>query len=151
MLRPKKKKEKIQLNKDSIKKAKRIFSYMRPYRGVFMAGWLFLLFSSSVGLFFPYLLGQLLGGTDTTGPQIGATPDASALEGIDLNNINTVALLLLLLFLTQSIFSYFRIVLFTKVTENTLRDIRMDAMDRLLHMPMDFFNKNKVGELTSRL
>jgi ABC-type multidrug transport system fused ATPase/permease subunit len=27
----------------------------------------------------------------------------------------------------------------------------MDAMDRLLHMPMDFFNKNKVGELTSRL
>jgi len=79
------------------------------------------------------------------------TADTSALEGLDFNNINTVALLLLLLFLTQSIFSYFRIILFTKVTENTLKDIRMDAMDRLLHMPMDFFNKNKVGELTSRL
>lgn len=151
MLRPKKKKEKTQLTKDSIKKAKRIFSYMRPYRGVFVAGWLFLLFSSSVGLFFPYLLGQLLGGSDTTDTQIAATPDTSVLQGIDLNNINTVALLLLFLFLTQSVFSYFRIILFTKVTENTLRDIRMDAMDKLLHMPMDFFNKNKVGELTSRL
>jgi len=150
MLRPKKKKEKVQLTKDSVKKAKRIFSYMRPYRGVFIIGWFFLLFSSSVGLFFPYLLGQLLGGTDTSGPQMG-TADTSALEGLDFNNINTVALLLLLLFLTQSIFSYFRIILFTKVTENTLKDIRMDAMDRLLHMPMDFFNKNKVGELTSRL
>lgn len=151
MLRPKKKKETISLTKDSVKKARRIFSYMRPYRGVFIIGWFFLLFSSSVGLFFPYLLGQLLGGTDTSGPQLGTIPSASALEVIDLNNINIVALLLLFLFLTQSIFSYFRIILFTRVTENTLRDIRMDAMDRLLHMPMDFFNNHKVGELTSRL
>ncbi len=151
MLRPKKKKETISLTKDSVKKARRIFSYMRPYRGVFIIGWFFLFFSSSVGLFFPYLLGQLLGGSDTSGPQLGISPSASAFDGIDLNNINVVALLLLLLFLTQSIFSYFRIILFTRVTENTLRDIRMDAMDRLLHMPMDFFNKNKVGELTSRL
>lgn len=151
MLRPKKKKETISLTKDSVKKARRIFSYMRPYRGVFIIGWFFLLFSSSVGLFFPYLLGQLLGGTDTSGPQLGTIPSTSALEVIDLNNINIVALLLLFLFLTQSIFSYFRIILFTRVTENTLRDIRMDAMDRLLHMPMDFFNNHKVGELTSRL
>ena len=151
MLRPKKKKETISLTKDSVKKARRIFSYMRPYRGVFIIGWFFLFFSSSVGLFFPYLLGQLLGGTDTSGPQLGTIPSASALEVIDLNNINIVALLLLFLFLTQSIFSYFRIILFTRVTENTLRDIRMDAMDRLLHMPMDFFNNHKVGELTSRL
>ncbi|MDG0974560.1 MAG: ABC transporter transmembrane domain-containing protein [Crocinitomicaceae bacterium] len=151
MLRPKKKKETISLTKDSVKKARRIFSYMRPYRGVFIIGWFFLLFSSSVGLFFPYLLGQLLGGTDTSGPQLGTSPSASAFDGIDLNNINVVALLLLFLFLTQSIFSYFRIILFTRVTENTLRDIRMNAMDRLLHMPMDFFNNHKVGELTSRL
>ncbi len=151
MLRPKKKKETISLTKDSVKKARRIFSYMRPYRGVFIIGWFFLLFSSSVGLFFPYLLGQLLGGTDTSGPQLGTIPSTSALEVIDLNNINIVALLLLFLFLTQSIFSYFRIILFTRVTENTLRDIRMDAMDRLLHMPMGFFNNHKVGELTSRL
>ena len=151
MLRPKKKKETISLTKDSVKKARRIFSYMRPYRGVFIIGWFFLLFSSSVGLFFPYLLGQLLGGTDTSGPQLGTIPSTSALEVIDLNNINIVARLLLFLFLTQSIFSYFRIILFTRVTENTLRDIRMDAMDRLLHMPMGFFNNHKVGELTSRL
>lgn len=151
MLRPKKKKETISLTKDSVKKARRIFSYMRPYRGVFIIGWFFLLFSSSVGLFFPYLLGQLLGGTDTSGTQLGTIPSTSALEVIDLNNINIVARLLLFLFLTQSIFSYFRIILFTRVTENTLRDIRMDAMDRLLHMPMGFFNNHKVGELTSRL
>jgi ABC-type multidrug transport system fused ATPase/permease subunit len=59
--------------------------------------------------------------------------------------------MLLILFILQSIFSFFRIVLFTKVTENTMRDIRKDAFSKLIYMPMNFFNKNKVGELTSRL
>jgi len=150
MLKPRGKKEKVQLSKDAYKKAKRIFSYLRPYRGTFIIGWFFLFFSSSVGLFFPYLLGQLLGG-ETTGAPISGGMDQSTLERIDLSNINTVALLLLLLFVAQSVFSYFRIILFTQVTENALRDIRMDAMTKLLHMPMDFFNRNKVGELTSRI
>jgi ABC-type multidrug transport system fused ATPase/permease subunit len=42
-------------------------------------------------------------------------------------------------------------VIFTNVTENALRDIRKDAFERLIYMPMDFFNQNKVGELTSRI
>lgn len=51
----------------------------------------------------------------------------------------------------MSVFSFFRVVLFTNVTENTLRDIRNDAFSKLIYMPMDFFNQNKVGELTSRV
>jgi len=151
MFRPKKeKKERIKLSKDSVQKAKRIFKYLKPYRGVFLIGWVFLVLSSSAGLFFPYLLGQLLGGEETASPAIGQT-DTSMLENINLENINTVALMLLILFILQSIFSFFRIVLFTKVTENTMRDIRKDAFSKLIYMPMNFFNKNKVGELTSRL
>ncbi|MEX2484667.1 MAG: ABC transporter transmembrane domain-containing protein [Brumimicrobium sp.] len=151
MLRPKnKKKERIKLSKDSVKKAKGIFKYLRPYKTMFFIGWIFLLLSSSAGLFFPYLLGQLLGGEDTTTPAIGQN-NTSMLENISLENINTVALLLLVLFILQSVFSFFRIVLFTKVTENAMRDIRKDAFSKLIYMPMNFFNKNKVGELTSRL
>ncbi|MEX1191380.1 MAG: ABC transporter transmembrane domain-containing protein [Brumimicrobium sp.] len=151
MLRPKnKKKERIKLSKDSVKTAKGIFKYLRPYKTMFFIGWIFLLLSSSAGLFFPYLLGQLLGGEDTTTPAIGQN-NTSMLENISLENINTVALLLLVLFILQSVFSFFRIVLFTKVTENAMRDIRKDAFSKLIYMPMNFFNKNKVGELTSRL
>lgn len=152
MFKPKgKKKEKVKLNKDAVRKAKRIFSYLKPYRGIFAVGWIFLVLSSSAGLFFPYLLGMLLGGSDAS-PAVGDRPDTmSLLEKIDLNNINTVALLLLGLFVLQAIFSFFRVVIFTKVTENTMRDIREDAFKRLIYMPMNFFNKNKVGALTSRL
>ena len=42
-------------------------------------------------------------------------------------------------------------VIFTNVTENALRDLRNDAFSKLIYMPMDFFNRNKVGELTSRI
>jgi len=150
MFKPKnKKKEKVKLSKASIQKAKKIFSYLKPYRTTFAIGWVFLVLSSSAGLVFPYLLGQLLGGTSTDVPT--AAGNASWIEKLDLSNINMVAILLIFLFFFQSLFSYFRIVLFTKVTENTLRDIRNDAFQKLIYMPMDFFNRNKVGALTSRI
>lgn len=152
MFRPKnKKKEKISLTKDSYKKAKKIFTYLRPYRMMFGIGWIFLVLSSATGVLFPYLLGQLLGGTNTEAITPGMQTDTSVLSNLSLENINTVALLLLGLFIAQSIFSFFRIILFTKVTENALRDLRNDAFQRLIYMPMDFFNRNKVGSLTSRL
>ncbi len=150
MFKPKnKKKEKVKLTKESIHKAKKIFTYLKPYQGMFIIGWIFLVLSSSAGLFFPYLLGQLLGGTTTE--SAGFSGNSSWVEQLDLTNINIVAGLLVVLFFLQSLFSYFRIILFTKVTENTLRDIRNDAFQKLIYMPMDFFNRNKVGALTSRL
>ncbi len=147
MLRPKKNNEKKRekLSKESIEKAKGIFSYLKPYRGIFIVGWIFLLLSSSAGLLFPYLMGQLLG-------KSGEVTDMSeAVKLISLDNINSVALMLLFLFVAQSIFSFFRVVIFTNVTENAMRDMRKDAFSKLIYMPMDFFNQNKVGELSSRI
>jgi len=147
MLRPKKdKSKKVKLTKEEIQKAKKIFSYLKPYRFVFGIGWVFLVLSSSIGLLFPLLMGQLLGADGT---------QQSSMQGvlnlISADNITTFAVALFVMFIIQSIFSFFRIVIFTNVTENALQDIRKDAFKRLIYMPMDFFNKNKVGELTSRL
>ncbi|MDG1332811.1 MAG: ABC transporter ATP-binding protein [Crocinitomicaceae bacterium] len=133
-------------SKETIQKAKGIFKYMRPYRGMFVLGWIFLLLSASAGMVFPFLMGQLLGSGESTTPSM-----ADSIKAIDLNNVSTVVLALFILFAAQSIFSFFRVVIFTNVTENTLRDVRKDAFSRLVHMPMDFFNQNKVGELTSRV
>jgi ABC-type multidrug transport system fused ATPase/permease subunit len=147
MLRPKKeKKEKIKLSKEGIQKAKGIFRYLRPYSFVFSIGWVFLILSTSAGLLFPVLLGQLLG---SAGEEVKSTEDAISL--ISLENINSIAFALFVLFAIQSVFSFFRVVIFTNVTENALRDLRQDAFKKLIYMPMDFFNQHKVGELTSRL
>ncbi len=150
MLRPKKEKtEKIKLTKESIAKAKNIFQYLKPYQSTFTLGWVFLVFSSSIGLVFPFLMGQLLGGINQA-PEVTSTP-SKVISLIDFGNVNVVAFALFVTFGLQAIFSYFRVILFTNVTENTLRDLRYDAFSRLIYMPMDFFNQNKVGELTSRI
>ena len=146
MLRPKKKeKEKVKVSKESINRAKGIFDYLKPYKFRFIIGWLFLILSSSTMIFFPYLMGQLLG---SAGKSVSLTDSLSI---ISIENINTVVILLFVLFGIQAVFSYFRVILFTNVTENTLKDIRYKAFEKLVYMPMDFFNKNKVGELTSRI
>ena len=146
MLRPKKdQKEKVKITKSSIKKAKGIFAYLKPYAGIYFIGWIFLVLSTSAGLVFPYLMGKLLGAGASTSNM------SEAIGLIDMSNINSVAIALFVLFGFQSLFSFVRVVLFNNVTENALRDLRNDAFSKLVYMPMDFFNRNKVGELTSRL
>jgi len=147
MLGPKKDKEpKIKLTKESYQKAKGIFSYIKPYRFIFSIGWVFLFISSFMMILFPYLMGQLIGGIGEKNISM-----ADSFSTLNTDNVNSVMLLLFLLFGVQSVFSYFRVVIFTNVTENVLRDIRKSAFERLIYMPMDFFNQNKVGELTSRV
>jgi ABC-type multidrug transport system fused ATPase/permease subunit len=146
MLGPKKKKsEKVKLSKDSYRKARGIFSYLKPYSFVFFIGWIFLVLSTTAGLIFPYLMGKLLGST-------GQSQNLNeSVRMIDMDNINSVAISLFVLFAFQALFSFVRVVIFNNVTENTLRDMRNDAFSKLIYMPMDFFNRNKVGELTSRV
>lgn len=89
-------------------------------------------------------MGKLLGAS-------GGNMTTQQINLISLDNVNQVAFALFILFGFQSLFSFLRVVLFNNVTENALRDLRNDAFQRLIFMPMDFFNENKVGELTSRI
>lgn len=69
----------------------------------------------------------------------------------DLNNIDSIAKLLLLVFALQAFFGYLRIYTFGHVSEHALADIRKDTYSHLVRMPMLFFAQRRVGELNSRL
>ncbi len=129
--------EKIKLTKEGVRKAMRIFQFILPHKWTFLVGLVFLLLSSSVSLIFPKLMGNLIQEA-TTGT--GA-----------FTNINSIALGLLLLFAFQSVFSYFRVVLFVKVTQKTLASIRKAIFTHIIHLPMNYFNTHRVGELNSRI
>ena len=101
--------------------------------------------STLAGLVFPYLMGGLLG-ADAGGSSVDTIGQV-----LSKNSVNGIAFALFILFGIQSLFSFFRVVLFNNVTENALRDLRNDAFERMIYMPMDFFNTHKVGELTSRI
>lgn len=121
--------------------------FLKPYLWLYFIGWIFLILSSSAGLLFPYLMGKLLGsGSSTMG--------SSATDNIGLlnfDNATQVAYGLFILFGFQAIFSFMRVVIFNNVTENALRDLRNTAFERMIFMSMNFFDVNKVGELTSRV
>ena len=51
----------------------------------------------------------------------------------------------------QSVFSYFRTVLFFNVTEKSLADLRQDTYNHLIRLPLMYFEKHSVGELNSRI
>jgi ABC-type multidrug transport system fused ATPase/permease subunit len=128
--------------KTSIKKASRLFRYLKPYRVTFTVGFLFLMLSSLTALLFPYFLGQLIGHDVSVD-----NPDAL----FNLESLDSIIIALFVVFTSQAIFSFFRIILFTRLTEFTLMDLRKDAFSKLVMAPLRFFNENKIGELTSRI
>ena len=68
-----------------------------------------------------------------------------------LNNLNSLFILILILFVVQSIASFFRIYLFGIVTENSLKDIRENVFKKLIVQNITFYDENKVRELQSRV
>ncbi len=121
--------------------------FLKPYLIWYFVGWIFLILSSSAGLLFPYLMGKLLGsGSDAPGMST-----TSSIELLNFDNASQVAYGLFILFGFQALFSFLRVVIFNNVTENALRDLRNTAFERMIFMPMNFFDVNKVGELTSRV
>ncbi|RMG79421.1 MAG: ATP-binding cassette domain-containing protein [Bacteroidetes bacterium] len=131
----KNKEEKIKLSKENWKKAMKIFGFLKPYRLKYFLGMIFLFLTGGAALVFPYLMGDL----------VDAGSAASA------EQINQVALLLMIVLIAQAVFSFFRIYLFADVTENMLADIRQSVYEHIIKLPVMFFNKNRVGELNSRI
>jgi ABC-type multidrug transport system fused ATPase/permease subunit len=143
--------ERIKLEKGSFKKASTFFRFIKPYRLAFSVGMIFLFLSSLTGMLFPYLMGQLIG-KDT--PEVissvtNVIPETQ--QWLDLNNTSTLIKVMICVFAAQAFFSFFRIYLFGYFTANSLKDLREEAFKVLVSSPLNFFNKNKVGELTSRI
>ncbi|MFN8352128.1 MAG: ABC transporter transmembrane domain-containing protein, partial [Flavobacteriales bacterium] len=129
------------LDKATLKKALRVFRYLRPYAGWFVLGLVLLSITTGLSLLFPLLLGQLVD---------AGRGDAGAQEALR-SRINDVALNLFLVFGAQAFFGFFRIYVFNWITENMLARLRTDTYEHLLRLPMDFFATRRVGELNSRI
>ena len=119
-----------------LKNAFKLYSYIKPYRAEYILGLFFLLGSSLASLAFPKLLGDLVN---------------SGNSGKLTDDINRIALLLIVTLTLQAVFSYFRVILFVNVTEKTLAFLRQHTYNHLITLPLRFFEKHRVGELNSRI
>jgi ABC-type multidrug transport system fused ATPase/permease subunit len=144
---------KVKPTKESLRKASRIFRYLKPYRGKYILGLIFLALTAATAIGFPILLSKLINasGVSPTGGGLDMINNPKLSSGELIKNINTYGYILLALFLGQAVFSFFRVMLFVDVTESMLADIRKAVYNRLVQMPMTFFSSHRVGELTSRI
>lgn len=126
---------KAKISKSSLKRAMRIFSFMGEFKIRFFLGLIFLLLTSATALVFPTLMGDLV----------------DAAKNTLFDDINKVAIWLLILFFAQAIFSFFRIYLFAQVTEYTLQKLRQTIYKHLIQLPMSYFSANRVGDINSRI
>ena len=126
---------KVKVSGENIKKVSRLFSYFKPHRFKYYLGLFFLFLTGITALIFPKLIGDMV---DTA-------------EEAMLADIDRIAIFLLIVFILQAIFSFFRIYLFVNVTEHVLADLRKDTYNKPIRLPMSFFSQNRVGDMNSRI
>ena len=124
------------LSKNAYRQARRLLSFLAPYRWSFFGGLVFLFLGSAVFMILPVAAGELL--------NIATGTSAYGL------NLRDLGWILLVVLLVQGFSSYLRVWLFTQVSEKGMADLRKALYVRLLHQPQTFFEQNRVGELVSR-
>ncbi len=127
--------EKKKLSKKSIKNSVRLYPFIKPYRWSLLMGIVFLLLTSLTAVVFPFFFGNMID---------AAKSDFTA-------DVNKVGLSLMVLFILQAIFSYFRIYLFSSAIEKGVAELRKQLYTQIIKFPLSVFNKRRVGELNSRL
>ena len=132
---------KAKFSKENLKKSLRLFTYLGQQKWKFFLGMLFLGASAGIGLIFPLLSGKMFS-------FFGETSKPQAQMELELFGIGKILLIILL---AQGVISFGRVYMFAQVTENLLKGLRNDTFKRLVQMPMGFFSKNQVSELSSRM
>lgn len=111
--------------------------YVAPRKWSFIIGFFFLICTSSTVLIFPRMIGGMIDNVDkasTTSFGVGS-------------HVQMVIVALLAL----GVFSFFRIVLFAKVSEHGMAQMRNDLFKKVIALPVHFFEQKRVGDISTRI
>ena len=120
----------------SADQVRRLFGYLRPYKGRMAIAVAALLFGAALGLVFPWIMQSLV--------------DAVFAKG-NAAELNRITLILIATFLIRSVFYYFQGYYLSYVGERIVVDLRRETYEHLHRLSLRFFADRRVGELVSRL
>lgn len=115
----------------------RIFTYIRPYVGYFVAGMVMLTLSSSIMMVFLFVAGEMA--------------NAANGESRFSLTVRDYGWVFLILLVAQGLFSYLRTVTMAIVSENGMADLRKDLFNKITTLHFPYFESKRIGELTSRI
>ncbi|MCZ6663305.1 MAG: ABC transporter transmembrane domain-containing protein [Actinobacteria bacterium] len=115
----------------------RLFGFLRPYRRWLAAAIFGVTVASALGLVFPLIMGGLV--------------DTAIGEEATTESLDRIALLLFGVFFAQAVFNYLRAYALGVVGEGVVADLRRAVYERIVRLPVPFFDQRRTGEITSRL
>lgn len=130
--------DKRRIDKKGLANLRGIVRFALPYKGWFIAGLVSLILSSGTILSFPFLSGQMLDVAQGTSTHF-------------FSSINGVVIALIAVLFIQAIFSFIRVYTFSYVSERALADLRRTLYQKIIWLPLRFFDQRRVGELMSRI
>ena len=114
---------------------RRLLSYVRPYRRVFIGLIVLTVATAVLGTLRPFLIQRMV--------------DVSIEQG-DMTSLNTMFLLLLVLLVGHAGVSYLQTYYGGWLGQYIVRDIRTDLYQHLLKLKLSFFDRTPIGVLTTR-
>ena len=128
------KSRKAKINRENLREALALYKYLKPYRGKFMLGMVFIALTALSTSLFPLFLGKMIDAA-SPGALLPGMGSASRF-GFGVKNIhwslNTALLLIFCQLTAQTVFSFMRVYLLTAVGEKSLADMRKDVYSKLL-------------------
>ena len=115
---------------------RRLFDYLKPYKGRMGLAILALLLSSGFGLAFPLVIVRLLD---------------SVTKAKSFAPLNHLALLLVGIFLLQAAFTSIQSYLLSYTGEHIVYDLRTSLYTQLQKLSLSFYSSHRVGDIVSRL
>jgi ATP-binding cassette subfamily B protein len=70
---------------------------------------------------------------------------------MDMEKVKSIALLLAILYIFSSLFSYLEQIIMTYVTNNYSRDLRKQISDKINKLPLRYFDNHETGDILSRV
>lgn len=120
-----------------LKEALEIFKYVLPYKWYFIGAFIMLVLSSLLTMVFPYVAG-VLADIATGNDRFGLT-------------LNNVGYFLIVVLAVQGVISFSQVILNANVSERSMADLRKSLYNKLITLPLYFYEENRVGELMSRI
>ena len=127
----------------SMKKAfKMLFTYLRPYKIIFILVILFASLSAVFNIFGPKLLGSI-----TNEVQIGVFNG----NPINFDRIYQIGWILIALYALSYIFNVIQGVIITRLTQKITKKMRTDLFHKIDRVPLKYFDQTSHGDTLSRM
>ncbi|MGI6752175.1 MAG: ABC transporter ATP-binding protein [Anaerovoracaceae bacterium] len=133
---------------------KRLAYYLAPQKNKFIVVGILAIFSTVFSIIGPFVMGfgvtEIGRGLKSMARQ-EFNPQGGAGAYVDLNLIGKILLVLAVLYLAGSLFSYLMGYLMSTVAQTVVYNMRNDVKSKLDRLPLKYFDNNAYGDILSRI